>query len=184
MKSPYTLFVAAVCAAALLSIASADSPPETTFKVYFSPRGGTARAVEEAIDRAGREIRVCMYSFASPSIAWRLVCAARRGVDVEVILDEEENLDSRFSSARDLERNGISVKYARPPSRKGDSSPAKLHHKFAVVDGKTVLTGSFNWSVLADTSNHENLVVAESTELAARFLGAYAAAEKISRRRK
>ena len=45
----------------------------------------------------------------------------------------------------------------------------KLHHKFAVIDNKTVITGSFNWSPAAAHTNDETLLVIHSTKLAAHF---------------
>ena len=45
----------------------------------------------------------------------------------------------------------------------------KLHHKFAVVDNKTVITGSFNWSPSAAHTNDETLLVIESPTLAQHF---------------
>jgi phosphatidylserine/phosphatidylglycerophosphate/cardiolipin synthase-like enzyme len=36
-----------------------------------------------------------------------------------------------------------------------------MHHKFAVVDGKTFLTGSYNWTRGAARDNEENLVVTD-----------------------
>ena len=45
----------------------------------------------------------------------------------------------------------------------------KLHHKFAVIDGKTVITGSFNWSPAAAHTNDETLLVIDSPTLAAHF---------------
>ena len=45
----------------------------------------------------------------------------------------------------------------------------KLHHKFAVIDNKTVITGSFNWSPSAAHTNDETLMVIESPQLAAHF---------------
>jgi phosphatidylserine/phosphatidylglycerophosphate/cardiolipin synthase-like enzyme len=41
-----------------------------------------------------------------------------------------------------------------------------LHHKFAIVDSKIVLTGSHNWSVNADENNDEALLVIESPKVA------------------
>ena len=43
----------------------------------------------------------------------------------------------------------------------------KLHHKFAVIDGKTVITGSFNWSPAAAHTNDETLLVIHSPTLTA-----------------
>ncbi|MFL0788484.1 MAG: phospholipase D-like domain-containing protein, partial [Prochlorococcus sp.] len=45
----------------------------------------------------------------------------------------------------------------------------KLHHKFAVIDNKTVITGSFNWSPAAAHTNDETLLVIRSHKLAAHF---------------
>ena len=45
----------------------------------------------------------------------------------------------------------------------------KLHHKFAVIDNKIVVTGSFNWSPSAAHTNDETLVVIHSPQLAQHF---------------
>jgi len=45
----------------------------------------------------------------------------------------------------------------------------KLHHKFAVLDDRRVITGSFNWSPSAAHKNDETLLVIDSPELAAHF---------------
>jgi phosphatidylserine/phosphatidylglycerophosphate/cardiolipin synthase-like enzyme len=45
----------------------------------------------------------------------------------------------------------------------------KLHHKFAVIDGARVITGSFNWSPSAAHQNDETLLLVESPQLAAHF---------------
>lgn len=45
----------------------------------------------------------------------------------------------------------------------------KLHHKIAVIDQRTVITGSHNWSAAANRTNDENLLVIESSALAAEF---------------
>ena len=45
----------------------------------------------------------------------------------------------------------------------------KLKHKFAVIDNKAVITGSFNWSLSAAHTNDESLLVIHSPKLAAHF---------------
>jgi phosphatidylserine/phosphatidylglycerophosphate/cardiolipin synthase-like enzyme len=45
----------------------------------------------------------------------------------------------------------------------------KLHHKFAVIDGARVITGSFNWSPSAAHQNDETLLLISSPQLAAHF---------------
>lgn len=44
-----------------------------------------------------------------------------------------------------------------------------LHHKFAVIDQKIVITGSQNWSEAANRTNDENLLVIQNPTVAAHF---------------
>jgi phosphatidylserine/phosphatidylglycerophosphate/cardiolipin synthase-like enzyme len=52
-----------------------------------------------------------------------------------------------------------------PLSAEGD----KLHHKFAVIDGKKVIFGSHNWSEAANKNNDETLLVIEDSKIAYEF---------------
>jgi len=45
----------------------------------------------------------------------------------------------------------------------------KLHHKFAVLDGRRVISGSFNWSPSAAHQNDEVLLLIDSPLLARHF---------------
>ncbi|MDJ0799998.1 MAG: DUF655 domain-containing protein [Calothrix sp. MO_167.B12] len=44
-----------------------------------------------------------------------------------------------------------------------------LHHKFAIVDQNTVITGSHNWSTIANHNNDETLLVIENPVVAAHY---------------
>jgi phosphatidylserine/phosphatidylglycerophosphate/cardiolipin synthase-like enzyme len=44
-----------------------------------------------------------------------------------------------------------------------------LHHKFAVIDRQTVITGSQNWSAAANHTNDEVVLVIENPQIAAHF---------------
>ena len=56
----------------------------------------------------------------------------------------------------------------------GGEAP-KFHHKFCVIVGETVITGSYNWTVLADESNHENLLIVRDTETARKYTAQFEA---------
>ncbi|MFN6518770.1 MAG: phospholipase D-like domain-containing protein [Nostoc sp. CreGUA01] len=49
-----------------------------------------------------------------------------------------------------------------------------LHHKFAVIDNQTVITGSHNWSDAANNGNDETLLVIESPIVAAHYVREFA----------
>ena len=116
--------------------------------------------IESFINNAHQSIDVAMFSFTSRPLAWALVKAAQRGVRVRVILDDGQ-ARSRWSKYRFLVKRGIPVKL--------DNRSAYMHHKFAVIDGKLVITGSYNWTASAEKRNDENLVVLRSPE----FIKAY-----------
>jgi phosphatidylserine/phosphatidylglycerophosphate/cardiolipin synthase-like enzyme len=45
-----------------------------------------------------------------------------------------------------------------------------MHHKFALFDRETLLTGSYNWTRSAGEVNQENLVVTSDAHLVAAFV--------------
>ena len=40
-----------------------------------------------------------------------------------------------------------------------------MHNKFAVIDNKVLITGSFNWTSQAVNANQENIAVIENSHL-------------------
>lgn len=51
-----------------------------------------------------------------------------------------------------------------------DSGAVHMHHKFAVVDGRRLITGSLNWTLTAIQSNKENILVTEEPDLVLPFI--------------
>jgi len=119
-------------------------------KVYFSPHGGCTEAVVEAIRGAKKSLLVEAYSFTSEPIAIALIDAERRGVDVEVILDKSQE-KARGSDADLISERGIPT-YT-------DSAYRIAHDKVMIIDGSTIITGSFNFTKSAENYNAENLLV-------------------------
>jgi phosphatidylserine/phosphatidylglycerophosphate/cardiolipin synthase-like enzyme len=50
-----------------------------------------------------------------------------------------------------------------------DANHAIAHHKVIVIDGETVLTGSFNFAKAAQEKNAENLLIIRDPALAAQY---------------
>jgi phosphatidylserine/phosphatidylglycerophosphate/cardiolipin synthase-like enzyme len=112
------------------------------------------------ISQARKSIYVAMYSFTRDGLASALVDAKNRGVEVKVIM-EEENAYVQGSDYRMLKEAGVDVRL--------DGNPALMHHKFMIVDGELVVTGSYNWSTTAEDKNDENFVVIRDKEVVDRF---------------
>lgn len=130
--------------------AKAPSPSAQSISVAFSPDGGATQAVVNAIDEAQHSVRLGAYFFTSKPIAQALVVAHRRGVQVRVILDKSQATHS-YSGATFLANNGIPTRIDRRHSI--------YHNKIFVIDGRTVVTGSFNFTKAAENNNAENVIV-------------------------
>lgn len=129
--------------------------------VYFSPEGGARNAILRQIHDAREEILIILYYFTDPGLADALAAANDRGVTVMVLLDKSQE-KGRYSQARRLRDAGISVAF--------DARHRILHHKFMLVDGRILVTGSQNWTRSAETVNAENtLVITGDLALAHRF---------------
>jgi phosphatidylserine/phosphatidylglycerophosphate/cardiolipin synthase-like enzyme len=44
-----------------------------------------------------------------------------------------------------------------------------MHHKFAIIDNRLLLTGSYNWTLAANNKNNENLMVIDDPEVITRY---------------
>jgi phosphatidylserine/phosphatidylglycerophosphate/cardiolipin synthase-like enzyme len=148
-----TGFTGALTAIWLARIAYKALHPPLSVGVHFSPGGGCTEIVVREIAGAHHEVLVLAYGFTSKPIAQALVDAKLRGVHVEIILDHSNENDPH-SLLPFLVEQGL------PPLI--DPHHAIAHNKVIVVDSKTVLTGSFNFTQQAETHNAENLVLIKS----------------------
>lgn len=127
-----------------------DAEADTHFEVAFSPNGESLQLILRGIAAAEREILVAGYSFTSKPIAKALLAAHKRGVVVRVVVDAKSNT-GRYTAASFL------ANYEVPVRRNGNY--AVMHHKFMVIDGEHVQTGSFNYSAAAVSRNAENVLM-------------------------
>lgn len=144
----------------VLALFTACVGTAASIEVFFSPGGGCTETVVREISRAKRGIVVQAYSFTSAPIADALVEASRRQVAVTVLLDKSQRTE-RYSLANYLRKSGVRTRI--------DSKHTIAHNKVIVIDGETVLTGSFNFTAAAEKSNAENLLVIHDPEVARQY---------------
>jgi phosphatidylserine/phosphatidylglycerophosphate/cardiolipin synthase-like enzyme len=120
--------------------------------------------VIEALGRAKKRIDVAIFTFARWALAEALLERRQAGVELRIKIDAEQ---AAFAYTAELlarlRAAGASIELIAMPEGK------RMHHKFAVIDGREVVTGSFNWTRQASEENWENLVVIRSKAIAARF---------------
>ena len=126
------------------------------------------------INSAQNSVRVCMFQAVfyplqsdSPSnqLLNALIAAHRRGVKVEVVLDNGGSLGevakSNTETASLLKKAGVEVFF--------DSEEVTTHTKFLVIDNSIAVLGSTNWTYHALAKNHELSAVVYSPEAARRM---------------
>ncbi len=133
--------------------------------VYFTPSYEALDAIVSQIDNAKKSIDIAVYDFTSRPLARAVVRAKNRGVKIRIVLDREANgPKNRYTKYPFLKKNGIDVRFAIPHiawNRKG-----LMHNKFAIIDRKTVITGSANWTASAFRINDENVLIIHRYDIA------------------
>lgn len=140
----------------------AESTAES--RAYFSPRDDCPRAIAGMFSRAGRWVDVCVFTITDDRIAEAIMSAHRRGVKIRIVTDNDKSSDLGSDVLR-LEKAGVAVRV--------DRSEYHMHHKYAIYDRKTLLTGSYNWTRSAAEHNEENFIVTGDRGLLDRFTRAF-----------
>jgi phosphatidylserine/phosphatidylglycerophosphate/cardiolipin synthase-like enzyme len=143
----------------LLSIIISISPLAKT-EVYFSLSDNPQKEIIKNINQAEAFINIAMYIFTDREIALPLVRAQERGVKVRLYLDKDQ-VDYQYSQSRFLVQNGIKARIS--------TNNYIMHNKFAIIDNRLLLTGSYNWTFSANNRNDENLMVIDDPEVIARY---------------
>ncbi|CAG9464758.1 unnamed protein product [Pedinophyceae sp. YPF-701] len=109
------------------------------------------------IDGAKATLDVCVFTITCNEIANAVTAAHRRGVRVRIITDDDQS-NAQGSDIKALRQAGIPVRM--------DKSCYHMHHKFCVVDGERLVTGSFNWTRQACLNNQVRATPAPGCERA------------------
>ena len=118
--------------------------------VYFTHIAGQ---ISKLLKQAGQKVSIAMAWFTSNELFSELLDCLDRGVDVElVLLDDAINWQPYAPDFNELMRRGGRLRTAA--AEKGF-----MHHKFCIIDGKQVITGSYNWTYYAETRNMENILI-------------------------
>jgi predicted metal-binding protein len=121
------------------------------------------------LSKATTSIHIAVAWFTDPEIFDHLCQKAREGIRVELIVVRDSiNLRSGLEYKSLTDCGGIYVMVGDKRKRS-----AIMHNKFCVIDGITVITGSYNWSRQAQ-ENWENItIIGDHPELAREFLAEF-----------
>ncbi|KAL6110162.1 pld6 [Pungitius sinensis] len=110
---------------------------------------------------ASSSLDLCVFAFSNANLCRAVLTLHAKGVTVRVLTDKDYAIITG-SQIGVLRKAGICARC--------DSSCVHMHHKFALVDGRLLLTGSLNWTLTAVQSNTENVLVTEEPDLVRPFV--------------
>ena len=142
------------------------------WRLYFSEpdagadresfQGGIEMALVEAILRTRERLDVAAFEMNSEPIYQAILDAHERGVAVRIVTDDDHGLnDDKNEALRQLQAAGVPLV--------DDGRSGLMHNKFMILDGRTVWTGSWNFTVNGGYRNNNNALVLDSDLAAAAF---------------
>lgn len=144
----------------LIAPGQSGAGAEMVVQACFSPQGKCSAHILREIEQARKELLVAVFAFTSDDLARAIVQAKKRGVAVQVVLDREFDLANERSKGKFFDAQKIPLRRVSGMKGKAAERDAGLmHQKFAVIDRRIVLTGSYNWTYSADSLNDENLLL-------------------------
>lgn len=133
---------------------------------YFSPDDGVAEQILQELRAAQQSIYFMAFSFTREDFSQVLKEKAAAGVAVRGVYETQQIASGSDQSWNLLSAAGLDVLQ--------DGNRYKLHHKVFIVDGATVITGSYNFSRSAEERNDENVLIIHDPDLAFRYLQEFA----------
>ena len=134
-------------------------------EIYFSPDDHVASHILDLLRRAQHSIYFMAYSFTTVDFGDLLIQKARAGVDVSGVMEADQiksNEGTRFTPFQD----------AHLPVYQ-DGNEGQMHHKVFILDEKIVITGSYNFSASAETTNDENVIIFFDPQIASQYLAEF-----------
>jgi cardiolipin hydrolase len=139
---------------------ASGGPAEEPSTAHFSPGSDCLARITSRLSGARQSADICVFTITDNRVSDAVLDAHRRGVRVRVITDNDKANDLGSDISR-LAQAGVPVKV--------DRTPYHMHHKFALIDGRRLLNGSYNWTRGAAEQNEENLTDTADAALLAAF---------------
>jgi len=138
------------------------SPVIAENEAVFSPEGGIKETLLKEMESTTSTLDLAIHEMTSPDLAQGLLKAKQRGVKVRIIADSKQ-AKIKSSQITSLIHQGVQVKVL------GGKGKGVMNHRFAVFDGKRVVTGSCDWSNASEKRNYENLIILRDSEVVSSY---------------
>ena len=106
----------------------------------------------KCLEEATEEILVAVYWFTNTDLFNQLCLKLSEGISVELIIcnDSINNRPTGLDFQHFIELGGKLF---------FSDSEKPMHNKFCIIDKKTLINGSYNWTYFAEIKNYENILI-------------------------
>lgn len=154
-QAPFFFILFSQLLGAAAYAAETPIPAGVTAEIAFPPEQDANAIIVNALRLAKQTIRVQAFSFTSNEIAFALIAAERREVDVQIIADGEQAQKLENSKLALMHRAGIKIWL--------DAQHQSAHNKIMIIDEDSarpaLITGSMNFTYSGQFKNAENVLI-------------------------
>ncbi len=134
-------------------------------EIYFSPDDHVANRIAQLLRGAKQSIYFMSYALTANDFGEILKDKSQEGMPIAGILEDSQIKSGLGSEYNFLKQAGMSI-YK-------DGNPGLMHHKVFIIDQQIVITGSYNFTSSAETTNDENVTIIFDKQVAARYMEEY-----------
>lgn len=136
----------------------------TITEAHFSPGEDCRRQLLDLLIAARETLDISVFTISDDRLSDAIVAAHKRGIQVRLITDNDKAQDQGSDIFKLIDQD-IDVRM--------DNTENHMHHKFAIVDRRILVNGSFNWTRSATVYNQENILVTNEPKLVGAYLAEF-----------
>ena len=123
--------------------------------------GGIDSRLAGAIDAAQESLDMAVFQLSSQAIIEAIAAAHERGISTRLVVDDEYGLHADDAPLQGLADAGVAIV--------DDDRSGRMHNKFAIIDGESVWTGSWNYSINGAYKHNNNAIVLHDADVASAY---------------
>lgn len=139
---------------------------DAAVETAFSPDDNVQARIVRSLDRAESQIDIMAFVFTSDPLTEAILAAHERGVQVRGVF-EAARIGDLGSDVERLRAAGLPMRL--------DTNPNTMHHKVILIDGRQVITGSYNFTRSAEERNDENILLIDDEMIHQQYLDQFEA---------
>lgn len=130
--------------------------------------------ISDVLNKAEKEVKIAVawINFKEYKEIFHSILDKKLALDI-ICTDNRQNRSHR-NEIDNLESKGAKIRLLKMPR-----ATNHMHHKFSIIDSKTILTGSFNWSPNAVKSFENLMVIEDAKDAVTEFINEYDSLKRI-----